>query len=394
MWFDLENHDTRVLIQTIRGEEEPLKWFASDWPLYNGFYRPLPAVSFELDDRLYGNNLRLYCLTNWSIAFLCSFLVVWLVYELFRKTGPALGAGILFASWQTGMADFVPIEWIGGILAAAILSASLFRSQFKFGLVAAALILLAAREVSGWLDLVDVVAMDFPYRTIGWPVGRTATMLTMFALPCVAAYCRWERTRKWQWAAVSILCLVLGMMCYEQVVVVTALLLGSAIAISVQGVKVRWSWHLLMFGMLGAYWYLHSTFLPRTRYQDQAFRGTGGAIRDMMSWLFPAAFEMKFLPVFLTPDIGPYAVLITRFWLYLAQTASCFISYLSFKRHWLPITYGILASAGAYLPMAFQHPLVHYHHMPMAFRTPFVVWLVILTADKIRAALRIDQATS
>src|SRR5687767_10206513 len=85
MWLDLENHDTRVLLQTIRAEQEPLKWFTSDWPLYNGFYRPLPAVTFEVDDRLYGNNLPMYCFTNWWIGLLCSFGVVWLVYEAFRN---------------------------------------------------------------------------------------------------------------------------------------------------------------------------------------------------------------------------------------------------------------------------------------------------------------------
>lgn len=395
MWFDLENHDTRVLLQTIRAEEQPLKWFTSDWPLYNGFYRPLPAVTFEIDDRLYGNNLPMYCFTNWWIGLLCSYAVVWLVLELFRKRGPAIGAGVLFALWQTGIADRLPIEWCTGVASVAILVLAIWRgSGFIAGVVAAALLLLAGREASGWLDVVDVVSMDFSYRSLGWPVGRTATMATMFALPCIAAYCRWERVRKPIWAAVSIACLILAMMCYEQVVVVPALLLGTAVALHIQGIRVRWAWHLVPWGLLAVYIALHSHYLPKTRYYDQAYRGIGGGIRDVLSWLFPASFEIKFLPTFVSPEIGIYALLIERFWRYVVQSVSCVIAFLSFRQHWLPITYGLLASAGAYLPMAFQQPLVHYHHLPMAFRTPFVVWLIILGYQKSEFAVRRPQSVS
>lgn len=395
MWFDLENHDTRVLLQTIRAEEQPFKWFTSDWPLYNGFYRPLPAVSFEIDDRLYGNNLPMYCFTNWWIGLLCSFGVVWLVYEVFRNRGAAVGAGLVFAGWQSGIIDYIPIEWIGGCIALLILLIGAFvGGGWKIGLVAAALVLLAARELSNSLDIVDVVSMDLSYRSIGWPVGRTATMATMFALPCVAAYCRWERGRKGKYAVVSIVCLLLAMMSYEQVIVVPALLFGTAITLRLQGVRVRWAWHFLPWGILAAYLALHSHFLPKTRYQDQAYRGIGGGIRDTMSWLFPATFEMKFMPTFLSPDIGIYAFLIGRFWRYLVQIVSCTVSYWNFRSHWMPITYGILASAGAYAPMAFQQPLVHYHHLPMAFRTPFVIWLMILMGEKSRQAITSRQSAS
>ena len=395
MWFDLENHDTRVLLQTIRGEEQPFKWFVSDWPLYNGFYRPLPALSFEIDDRLYGNNLLMYCFTNWWIGLLCSFGVVWLVWELFRNRSAAVAAGTLFAAWQGGLTDCLPIEWIGGCTALLLLTVGIFvGSGWKKGVVAAALVLLVAREASNWHDVVDVVTMDFAYRSIGWPVGRTATMATMFILPCVAAYCRWERGRKGKWAVVSIASLILAMMCYEQVVVVPALLLGSAVALRVQGVQVRWFWHFLPWGMLAAYIALHSHYLPKTRYHDQAYRGINGGVRDLFSWLFPASFEIKFMPTFISPEIGIYALLIGRFWRYTAQIVSCTVSYLSFRPYWLPILYGILASAGAYAPMAFQQPLVHYHHLPLAFRTPFVVWLSILAWSKGREALLRPQSAS
>ena len=186
-------------------------------------------------------------------------------------------------------------------------------------MVAAALSLLAARELSNSLDVVDIVSMDLSYRAIGWPVGRTATMATMFILPCVAAYCRWERGRKGKYAILAIACLVLAMMCYEQVVVAPALLLGSAIALRVQGVSVRWFWHLIPWAILGTYLFMHSQLLPKTRYQDQAYRGTGGGLRDVLLWLFPGSFELKFLPTFFSKEIGIYAILIIRFWRYLIQ---------------------------------------------------------------------------
>jgi hypothetical protein len=396
MWFDLENHDTRVLLQTIRSEQQPFKWFVSDWPLYNGFYRPLPALSFEMDDRLFGNNLRLYCFTNGCIAMVCAFGVVWFVYEAFRNRLAAVFAGLMFSGWQTGLVDFLPLEWAGGIVAVVAMLASLLTGGggIRVGLVAAALTLLAARELSCWLDIVDIIGMDFSYRAIGWPVGRTATMATMFALPCVAAYCRWERERKHGWSVFSILFLVLALMCYEQSVVVPALLLGTAVALHLQKVKVRWAWHAAPLAILGVYLWLHTRFLPKSRYHDQAYRGTGGGMRDTLSWLFPGTHEIKFLPVFLTPDIGFFAVFIDRFWVYVVQSASSLIAYLSFRKHWMPIAYGLLASTGAYLPMAFQQPLVHYHHLPMAFRTPFVVWLTFLAYENCKLAISKRQSTS
>jgi hypothetical protein len=395
MWFDLENHDTRVLLRTIRGVEQPFKWFVHDWPLYNGFYRPLPALSFEVDDRLYGNNLLMYCFTNWWIGLACSFGVVWFVWELFRKRSAAVAAGTLFAAWQSGLTDYLPIEWVGGVVALLLMIVGTsFGSGWKNSLIAAALALLLAREASSWQDVVDVVGMDFAYRSIGWPVGRTATMATMFILPCVAAYCRWERGRKGKWAIASIAFLILAMMCYEQVVVVPALLMGSAVALRLQGVPTRWAWHLLPWTTLAVYIFLHSHYLPKTRYHDQAYRGIGGGIRDMLSWLFPASFEIKFIPTFISPEIGIYFVFIERFWRYSVQIVSCTISYLSFRPYWLPITFGVLASVGAYAPMAFQQPLVHYHHLPLAVRTPFVVWLSMIAWNRGRQALIRPQSAS
>jgi hypothetical protein len=269
----------------------------------------------------------------------------------------------------------------------------LFGGGWKPALVASALLLLLCRELANWIDVVDAISMDFSYRAIGWPVGRTATMATMFALPCVAAYCRWERGRRSGYAVLSICCLILGMMSYEQIVVVPALLLGSAIALRLQGVQVRWFWHFLPWGLLAAYVSLHSHYLPKTRYHDQAYRGVAGGVRDLLTWAFPATFEIKFLPTFTSPDIGLYFVLIDRFWKYVVQSVSCIVSYLSFRSHWLPIVYGLVASTGAYAPMAFQQPLVHYHHLPLAFRAPFVIWLSILTAEKVGLAAKRQSAS-
>jgi hypothetical protein len=394
MWLDLENHDTRVLLFTIRHQQDPFRWFTGDWPLFNGFYRPIPALTFEIDDRLYGNNLEFYCFTNWVIGLFCSYGVVWFVYELFQKQLEAFFAGMLFAGWQNGLTDLIPLEWIGGIAVCFLIVIAAWRKCSWFTiLVASSLLLLAAREVSGWLDTVDAIAMGFPYRSIGWPVGRTATLLTLFALPCIAAYCRWERERTPIWAALSIACLILGFLSYEQVVVVPGLLLGSAMALRLGGVKVRWLWHAIPIGLAALYWWAHTAYLPQTRYQVQAYRGTSGAIRDFMSWVFPAAYEIKFLPIFFSREVGLFSIFILRFWAYIIQTISCAVSYLSFKKYWVPIVFGIAGSAGAYAPMAFQHPLVHYHHLPMAMRSVFVVWLCKLAFEKAMLAVSPQSAS-
>jgi hypothetical protein len=389
MWQDSENHDTRTLLRETRKQADTLRWFVHDWPLGNGFYRPLPTLSFILDDQLYHNNLSWYRFTNWIIGLLCAYGVAWVVWELFRTVQGAWGSALIFSAWQSGLAGAIPWNdyafWLAGT--ALLLGLLPGRGGFKKSVVAAALVLFLTREWSCWLEKMDIVQATFSFRNIVWPPGRTATILALFALPCVASYCRFERERQARWAILCVICLTLSFLTYEQAVVVPPLLVAAAVALVLQGVKVRWSFHLAPLGLLATYVVLHKTFLHDTRYRLQAYRGTPGGWRDLTTWVFPASFDAKFLPSFVGPEIGWLAVLIVGFWETLSRVAANVIALCEARKEWMPALFGLAGSVGVFAPMAFQHPLAHYYYLPMAFRSIFVAWMTMLAFRSVKSVL-------
>src|SRR4051812_3110536 len=78
----LRDTDTNALLQATRQRQAPLSWFTTDWPLANHFYRPLPTLTFELDDRLSGNDPSGYGWTNAVLCALCVLALFWLVREM------------------------------------------------------------------------------------------------------------------------------------------------------------------------------------------------------------------------------------------------------------------------------------------------------------------------
>jgi hypothetical protein len=390
LWRDSENHDTRTLLKETRKHEDALRWWVNDWPLGNGFYRPIPTMAFLMDDALYHNNLNMYRLTNWFIGLGCALLLVWMVWEIFRDTLGALCCGIVFSLWQSGLAHDLPMQSAGNWLGIALLAFALLpgRGGLWKGIVAASLAMVVGRELSGWLEKMDIVQASFSFRNISWPPGRTATIMALFVIPCVAAYCRWERTRRNGWMWLSLGCLTLGFFTYEQTVVVPAVLIACAVALRLEGVRVRWRFHLIPWFMLFIYAGLHRTYLEDTRYKKQAFRGPKGGWADVLVWLFPGAFEMRFMPGFFTDEIGWLFWLVKDFWYFSGQIVSNFIAYWEARKEWLPAGFGLLVSVGTFLPMAFQHPLAHYHYLPMAFRSIFVTWLMLILWRAAIAAVR------
>jgi len=377
-----EHHDAVIMVQRIEEANNPWKWFVSDWPLYNGFYRPLPTLAFELDHALFGENLVRFLIFNQLVAVVCSLLVVWFVWELFRRPGAAVACGTVFAGWQAGVQELVPVATIGWLAAIILVVRSLLHNRHAFlqWLLIAAVIAYASRELGAEIASQDVSGQSFSYRTIGWSPGRTATMLTMFALVCCAAYCRFERERQARWCALSLLALVAAFLSYEQSVVVAGLLLACGVALALQGVRVRWWFHAMAWLMTLIYVLLHRMVLPpNTRYWTQAARGVKGGIRGIVRFLFPASDDVLILwsdlpigiPLLLIPV--PYTTAV--------QIAANVLTWTKARSQWLALTFGLIVSTGAYAPMSFQHFLAHYYHLPMAIRTILVVWLFILAWD-------------
>src|SRR4051812_29278202 len=84
----LQDSDTAALLRITRARQAPLSWFAGDWPLENHFYRPLPTLTFELDDRLWHHSPDGYGWTNAILCVLCIWGLFWLLREM--TDSPAL----------------------------------------------------------------------------------------------------------------------------------------------------------------------------------------------------------------------------------------------------------------------------------------------------------------
>lgn len=380
LWRDTENHDTRTLLRETRKQNDFWRWFRHDWPLGNGFYRPIPTASFILDDKLYHNNLNMYRLTNWLIGVVCALLLAWFVWELFHSVGGALASAIIFSTWQSTLTDSIPFRDIGAYAAIPIALCGLLpgRGGVWRGILAAGVTIFFFRELSCWVEQMDIVRATFAFRNILWPPGRTATIMVLFLLPCFAGYCRYERERSVFWGILSIVCLIFAFFTYEQAIVAPAALFGCAIALHFQGIRVRWRWHIMPWLLALTYIALHRTFLPETRYTKQAYRGTTGGLRDLWAWLFPASAELKFMPSFFSQEVGLLFVLVDSFWLYCVQIAANAVAYYEARKEWLPVFFGLAGSVGTLLPMAFQHPLSHYYYLPMVFRSIMTAWLGLI----------------
>lgn len=388
-----EHHDAVIMVQRIEEAKNPWKWFVSDWPLYNGFYRPLPSLAFELDHALFGTNLVRFLILNQLVALACSFLVVWFVWELFRRPGAAVACGAVFAAWQAGVQEALPVATIGWLTAVSLVARSVLqdRGSTLRWLVVAGIVAYAFRELSAEIALADSTRQSFSYRVIGWSPGRTATILTLFTLLCCASYCRFERERQARWCVVSFVALIGAFLSYEQCVVVAAILLACGIALALQGVRVRWWFHAVSWLMTLMYVALHHAFLPaNTRYRMQAARGMQGGIRDIVRFLFPASRDVLIL--WSNLEIGIALFLLPLPYASIAQIVSNIIAWIQPRRQWLPLVFGLVVSTGAYAPMSFQHFLAHYYHLPMAIRTILVVWLFLLAWElSASAASRREQ---
>lgn len=380
-----ENHDTRFLLLIIRKEKNPWKWFVSDWPLYNGFYRPLPTLVFELDNWLFYNDLNKYKISNWVIAVCCSFLAVWMIWEVFRNFSLAAIGGILFAGWQSGLFENVPWQEIAALLASMlVVYGFVYRRKdiWKwFGL--AGVVFFLGRELS--LELFKMEFREISYRAMAWPPGRTATVMTLFALISLAAYARFEREKRARWGLLSLFGLTGSFMSYEQSVVVAPAMIGVAIALHLQKVPVRWIWLVVPVLLTGVYLFLHRMFLDWSHpYHLRAVRPWHSGVRDMSYWLFPAKRDWELIWNLLTMGVGTAALLLEVFWLSLIKVIANVLAYVNARRVWFPALFGLLTALGTYSPMAFQHPLTHYFYFPMAFLAIFVAVLLIYVFEEYR----------
>jgi hypothetical protein len=80
----------------------------------------------------------------------------------------------------------------------------------------------------------------------------------------------------------------------------------------------------------------------------------------------------------LQSEIGFALIYVMSFWEKIVNVLGNVVAYLSLRKVWMPVLFGLVGSAGAFAPLAFQKPLSHYFYLSLALRTCFVVALIWL----------------
>jgi hypothetical protein len=236
------------------------------------------------------------------------------------------------------------------------------------------LVLVAGLELGFVPHQPDLHQASFAYRAMGWIPGRTATLMTLFALLSLWAYARLCWHKGWGWGVLSLLAFAGALGSYEQAVAMPLLLLLSGLAIRAKGGRFVWWLPALSLVLLELYLWFYLTTIPtQTEYHQQRLRRFHGLSLSVARWLLPP------LPgvmdqLNLVMD-APLSVLLPAFW----QAWLLLIAYLVVltevrRQPWAWL--GLIGSALAYLPLAPVIPLMHYYYLPAAFRALWMAQLL------------------
>ena len=233
----------------------------------------------------------------------------------------------------------------------------------------------------------------------GWLPGRTASVMTLFVLISLAAYARYERLGPerpvpakgpldppatkgtviekrgiaWPWIVVSLIALALALGSYEQAVMTPALLVAVAVTMKLQRYSVRWIWQAPFWLMLFGYLVLRAELVPRevSQYQNQALRFGPGVWIDLGNYVLPAANAVH--GIWLALSAGLFAAVDPRIFMLATETLSNVAVAAKARLHGTLVLAGYGMSCLAFLPMAWLVRFDHYHYLPLAFRSLFVV---------------------
>ena len=416
----LEDSDTRGILGAIRAAHDPLKWFRGDWPIANHFYRPVASLVFEADNALWGANAAGYGLTNALLCFGCVLALFWALREVTDRPAVAVLGASLFSLWNVAGAiryqeyrsPSLTMPSIIEVGAWITLLVGMFRHRRNW-----------KAYVPAFLTLLTLANEVLPIRLLGnrmldWIPGRTASTMTLFALVAIAAYARYERLRRpapepaeigpetrpatrrteesgrrgvaWPWAVGAVLATALALGSYEQAVMLPAVLTVVGLAMRLRTSphpnpsppegRGAFALHAVFWGMLVAYAGLRWALLPHdpSGYQRQQFSSNRTALWAEMQYLFPPLEGVAGIPTIL--GAGLIMLLFPTPYLPLWSAAVTSVGYYQARKGPVPMLFGLLGSAVAYLPMAWFKLFDHYHYWPMAMRSAFVVGLGLAAA--------------
>lgn len=399
----LQDTDTAFLLKIVRERHAPMSWFTGDWPLANHFYRPLPTLTFELDNYLYGTSAAGY---GWTNDLLCVFSVLglfWFLLEISVSPAWAFAGAALFSAWTADygqlLSSLLPYLAVSLVVVGAVRHGRKVRMYAPAALV----VYFLAIELA-----IPQTSQDLGQFMIGWLPGRTASVMTVFALLAGAAYARYERARNaWRppkpptatdrpattksgtaaipnfrglWLAFSVLMTACAFASYEQAVMLPAVLLGVAVYMRIMRREVNWFVHAYFWGLLFGYLFLRHEILPSgvSHYQAQQFRHGPGVWQDLSSYLVPNVIPL----LYIWAGFVDITSLISAQVAYgLAAIGSTITVAVQAWRNWPTILAGWALSSLAYLPMAWLKQFGHYHYWPLALRTIFILGVGKLAWD-------------
>lgn len=371
--------DTPVILDHVREDMSPiglLRWFSTDWPLGNGFYRPLIALSLAGDTITFGNWAPGYRLANWALAVLTALgLLVWL-RELGFEMHIALLPAAIFSLQQSLPQPMVPT--IVATLAGALILLMLARARRKrhhgeasaqvgpwSWAMAGAILYVATVH---WLSLTTVV---------DWIAARTALMSTLFVVWAMVPLTRYLRMGGTRWLVAGVLFVALALCCYEQAVMAPFAL--ALVAILSRGEVRRRvliaSLALLLLLPLYQVVRLNAVGGEVSTYTHLARKsGYVGTVREMATCIFPSTLEAtsvvgRMEDVYTLVD-GPswhsaivLALSVVVFWRLFAVA---------------PKAAGVLLGMQAILfaPMAGLHVFGHYFYLPEIAGSVFTAGLL------------------
>lgn len=408
----LQDTDTATLLRALRAEDDPLAWFTQDWPLQNHFYRPISTLSFYVDDVVSrdegARSAATFGRTNALLACCCVLLMFWLVRELTDVPWMTGVATLLFGLWhfngdllrlvQSGLA------WLGPLCLLGLLRGG----RAKIGDC-----LLAFLGCSFFATQLGPVS-EFSGRIVHWLPGRTASVMTVFALASLAMYARSIRRSSivvpssataedlpatksstvsglgaaWPWIVGAGVCMALAFGSYEQAVMLPALAVGVWVFFRVRGMRGTWWPHVVFWLLLVGYLAVRSRYVPSdvSGYQAQQLRTGPGVWIVLGEYLAPALY-WTYSSV--ASFGGAFLLLLTsEFWspvLAIAGNVATYFRAWNERTRWWFFSF-LLLSALAFLPMAWLQPFGHYHYLPSVFRAVYVVllgtavWRMVLSA--------------
>lgn len=400
---DLSTSDsaTRTILTNTANRDNALSWFGTGWPLGNHSYRPIPALSFELDQAIFGSNPAGYALTNALLAVAMVGALMWFVWELTRSKLIASATATLFGLWcLTPLSVFTP--WVSALALVPLFGALIAREGRWSQPTAVGVWILLAHELGGLAPLRQSV--------LDWIPGRANTLMGLFALSGFALASRTLRsvtsanndhppspldlpatknsvqqesgqTR----TAPAFFAIAMALLCaysHEQ---------GVAVLLAMIPILVTWP-NLAgnIRDQVGMATLLTSiyTVLSRRLINPSDISSIAAPMNlslteagaNLLSFVIPTLRAA--LPS--TPSAPSALVILTALLCMLGMATA----WIHFGQRRPVLTVGFFGSVISYLPMAWVTPLHHHFVVPMAFRALFVVGLAMLACELTVSAVR------